>query len=87
MERHNSRDEETRQRDTAREMEKRGGEASRERESRLERQTEANFTYNTLIQGFCQSGKLNVAKELFQEMVSQGAYPDIVTWYFDGWVV
>ena len=37
-------------------------------------------TYSTLIQGFCQSGKLNVAKELFQEMVSEGAHPDIVTY-------
>ncbi|KAF3601969.1 hypothetical protein F2Q69_00037168 [Brassica cretica] len=37
-------------------------------------------TYNTLVQGFCRSGKLNVAKELFQEMVSEGAHPDIVTY-------
>ncbi|CAH8382357.1 unnamed protein product [Eruca vesicaria subsp. sativa] len=37
-------------------------------------------TYSTLIQGFCQSGKLNMAKELFQEMVSEGVHPDIVTY-------
>ncbi|KAF3495774.1 hypothetical protein DY000_02057910 [Brassica cretica] len=37
-------------------------------------------TYNILVQGFCQSGQLNVAKELFQEMVSEGAHPDIVTY-------
>ncbi|CAN6902022.1 unnamed protein product [Brassica oleracea] len=38
------------------------------------------ITYSILIQGFCQKGKLNVAKELFQEMVSEGARPDTVTY-------
>ncbi|KAJ4879246.1 Pentatricopeptide repeat-containing protein [Raphanus sativus] len=37
-------------------------------------------TYNTLVQGFCEAGKLNVAKQLFQEMVSGGAHPNIVTY-------
>ena len=37
-------------------------------------------TYSTLFQGFCQSGKPNVAKELFQEMVSEGVHPNIVTY-------
>ncbi|XP_019090829.1 PREDICTED: pentatricopeptide repeat-containing protein At1g12620-like [Camelina sativa] len=37
-------------------------------------------TYSTLIQGFCQSGKLEVAKELFQTMVSRRVPPNIVTY-------
>ncbi|KAL0668174.1 hypothetical protein Bca4012_030878 [Brassica carinata] len=37
------------------------------------------ITYNTLIHGFCQTGDLNAAQDLFPEMISSGVCPDTVT--------
>ncbi|KAG2277497.1 hypothetical protein Bca52824_060052 [Brassica carinata] len=38
------------------------------------------FTYNTLIHGYCQAGKLSVALKVFGRMVDCGVAPDVVTY-------
>ncbi|KAL3519819.1 hypothetical protein ACH5RR_017968 [Cinchona calisaya] len=39
-----------------------------------------SYTYGTLINGFCQLGKISEAKELFDEMNASGCSPNVVTY-------
>lgn len=42
--------------------------------------TPDSYTYGTLINGFCQLGKISEAKELFAEMNASGCSPSVVTY-------
>ncbi|GFP95292.1 pentatricopeptide repeat-containing protein at1g19720 [Phtheirospermum japonicum] len=37
-------------------------------------------SWNAIITGFCQAGKINEARELFESMQNEGHEPDVVTW-------